>query len=380
MAPLATCAGNSGACAKQWTPSRRRRAFDLPLRAAICGMAQPEQALGLIQSAEEQVRDQPQMLLAQAQAQQALGDLDAAVETLDALQRQSPDSGTPYLLLADLHAKRGDANAMEQALIAGATINPASGLLPSVLNNGLALYKEPAPKLALLDRLIEATKADPRLTAVKAELLVEQRQYGRAAQLMREMSSLYPSNAGVMRKLVGVLRAGQEDERARQVLQAWTAQHPADLVAALMLAQLQAELGNVDEARELLEGLAASEPALRSNPLIQNNLAWLLRDSDPAQARAYAERALLGDPSSAAIMDTLGSLLVESGELDRALTLLEAAHRAEPRDATIGFHYAIALAHAGRKVEARVLLLDLVDKRFPEQQAARALLAELDGP
>ena len=357
----------------------REARFRLALARSHLRHGSPEQARILIQSAAEQMRNQPEMLLLQAQAQQALGDLDAAVETFDALQLQSPDSGTPNLLLAGLHAKRGDSSAMEQALIAGAKIDPASALLPSALNNGLAMYKDPARKLALLDRLIEATNADPRLTVAKADLLVEQRQYGPAAELMWEMRGLYPRNAGVMRKLVGVLRAGQADERAQQVLQAWIARNPGDLVAAVMLAQIQAELGNADEARELLEGLAASEPALRSNPLILNNLAWLLRDSDPAQARAYAERALLGDPSSAAIMDTLGSLLVESGDLDRALTLLEAAHRAEPRDATIGFHYAFALANAGRKVEARVLLLDLVDKRFPEQQAAQALLAELDG-
>jgi len=168
------------------------------------------------------------------------------------------------------------------------------------------MFKGPAQTLALLDSLVEATNADPRLIVAKADLLVEHRQYGRAAELMGEMMDLYPRNPGIMRKLVGVLRAGQADERAQQVLRAWIEQNPGYLVAAVMLARVRSELGNADAARELLEGLAASEPALRANPLILKNLAWLLRDTDPGQARAYAERTLIGDPSSAAIKDTLG--------------------------------------------------------------------------
>jgi predicted Zn-dependent protease len=144
-----------------------------------------------------------------------------------------------------------------------------------------------------------------------------------------------------------------------------------------MLAQVQAELGQEEAALALLEGLMAADPAFQSDPLILNNVAWLLREREPERALGLAERALRSDPSSAAVKDTLGILLVRVGEIDRGAELLRQAHSDEPTDPTIGFHYALALSKLDRPAEARAMLLGLVGKDFPEQTEARALLAAL---
>jgi predicted Zn-dependent protease len=255
---------------------------------------------------------------------------------------------------------------------------PQSPLLLPALDRGQALYKDLRQKLALLDRLLVATDSNPRLVATKADFLVELGEYSRAQGLMRELFERYQHDAGVMRKLVGVQRAGNANDEAEQVLEAWLMEHPQDAVASVMLAQVQAELGKTAEARGELERLMESQSTLRSDPLILNNLAWLLRDSDPQRARKYAERALRSDPDSAAIKDTLGYLLVRAGELYRGADLLREANRARPTDPTIGFHYAEALARLDRDAQARVVLLGLLDKEFPELEAARALLAQLE--
>lgn len=352
--------------------------FRLTLARSYLNNGSPEQARILVQSAPEPMRRQPQLMLIQGQAQAAMGDLDAAVETFEALRLESPESATPHFLLAAVHAERGSLSAMEDALVTAATMAPESPLLLPALDRGRALYKDPRQEATLLDRLLVATDANPRLVATKADFLAELGEHARAEALMRGLFELYPDDAGVMRKLVSVQRAGNAAASAEDVLQRWLERHPEDAVASVMLAQVRAELGKTGEARAELERLMESDAALRSDPLILNNLAWLLRDSDPDRARRYAERALRSDPDSAAIKDTLGYLLVRGGDLYRGIDLLREANQARPTDPAIGYHYADALARLDRDAQARMVLLGVVDKDFPEQEAARALLARLE--
>jgi putative PEP-CTERM system TPR-repeat lipoprotein len=349
----------------------------LALARSYLGNGMPEQARLLAQAAPEQMRREPELLLAQGQAQAATGDLDSAEATFKELLRKAPDSATPHYLLAAVHAKQGNAPAMTSALVTGASLAPDSPLLRAVLEQSRTLYTDPAKRLALFDRLLAVTDADPRLLAAKADLLVELGQFGRAQRLMRALLGRYPDDAGVMRKLVGVQRAGNAGAAAEGVLREWLAGHPEDAVASVMLAQVQAELGQEEAALALLEGLMAADPAFQSDPLILNNVAWLLREREPERALGLAERALRSDPSSAAVKDTLGILLVRAGEIDRGAELLRQAHSDEPTDPTIGFHYALALSKLDRPAEARAMLLGLVGKDFPEQTEARALLAAL---
>ncbi|WP_295885642.1 XrtA/PEP-CTERM system TPR-repeat protein PrsT [uncultured Thiohalocapsa sp.] len=353
--------------------------FLLALAQSYLRNGTPERARLLVQSAPERLRERAEMMLVLGQAQASVGDLDAALETFQALLLKTPESATPNFLLAALYAERKNRPAMEEALLEGATKAPDSPLLRSALAAGKTLYKDPALRLSLLDRLLRVTDNAPRLVAAKADLLVEYGDHARAERLMRGLLMRYPDDFGVLHKLVEIQLAGNAQPAAEEVLTAWLERHPDDVTARVMLAQVQAELGRDAAARELLEGLMASDPALASDPLLLNNLAWLLRETDPEQALKYAERAYRDEPGSAAVKDTLGNLLVHAGELQRGLGLLEQAARAEPTNATIGFHYAEALAMAERDAEARVVLLNLLDKDFPERSAARALLKRLGG-
>ena len=76
-------------------------------------------------------------------------------------------------------------------------------------------------------------------------------------------------------------------------------------------------------------------------------------------------------------MDTLGMALVRGSNLDRGLGLLDDARVADLTDATIAYHYADALIRADRGPAARLILLELVSKPFPEL-AGSAGTAESD--
>jgi predicted Zn-dependent protease len=112
-----------------------------------------------------------------------------------------------------------------------------------------------------------------------------------------------------------------------------------------------------------------------------NNLAWLLGERGDARAVTYGERARAADPTNPAIADTLGWLYLQAGEANRALPLLDEAHRGLPKDPEVAYHWATALAEAGDTQRALEALQRLVQSApsFRSRNAALARIRDLGG-
>jgi Flp pilus assembly protein TadD len=84
-------------------------------------------------------------------------------------------------------------------------------------------------------------------------------------------------------------------------------------------------------------------------------------------------------PKAPAIQDTYGWALFKSGKTDKALELLAEAARGMPGNAEVQYHYAAALAAAGRKSEALPFARKAVAGALPPAVRADAtrLLAEI---
>ena len=111
-----------------------------------------------------------------------------------------------------------------------------------------------------------------------------------------------------------------------------------------------------------------------------NNIAWLQqRQGNYAKGLKYAERANQIVPDNPNVMDTLGWLLVQKGETNRGLVLLQEARVKAPHIPDIHYHMAVALHRAGRNDEARKELDRLLKsgREFPEIEEARALHDQL---
>jgi Flp pilus assembly protein TadD len=77
-------------------------------------------------------------------------------------------------------------------------------------------------------------------------------------------------------------------------------------------------------------------------------------------------------------MDTLGWILVERNQLDRALPLLQKAVTLSPQAGDIRFHYAAALSKKGDKAQARKELeAALAGPAFASGNEARSMLSQL---
>jgi Flp pilus assembly protein TadD len=165
-------------------------------------------------------------------------------------------------------------------------------------------------------------------------------------------------------------------EKAVGVLSDWLRQTPDDTKTRHVLASSYLGMKRYDDA--IQQYLALSEENA-DNPVVLNNLAWLYQQKEDTRAIEFAERAYALAPKSAAIVDTLGWILVDNGQYARALELLRKATVLAPQESEIRYHLAVALHRAGRSDDARRELQEILrlGKDFASAVEARDLLRSL---
>ena len=164
---------------------------------------------------------------------------------------------------------------------------------------------------------------------------------------------------------------GRKQDATERMLQ-WLKQHPRDAAARIYLASAlmsaQDYAGAAAQYEKIIEADAGNVVAL-------NDLAWSLQQVKDKRALAFAERAYKLAASNPAVNDTLGWVLMEQGQHERALPLLKLASEAAPNASEIRFHYATALMKTGDKPAARRQLERLLaDKSFARHGEVRALM------
>jgi Flp pilus assembly protein TadD len=152
--------------------------------------------------------------------------------------------------------------------------------------------------------------------------------------------------------------------------------HPEDNAIRMSLATYLQQEGHQDAAIEEYLLILGKQP---ENITALNNIAWLYQQEGSEKGVAYAEHAYEIAPQRPEVVDTLGWLLLQNGQQQRGLVLLQEAVTKAPHSAEIRYHMAVALAKAGRDDEARTELERILekDKNFSQTVEARKLLDQL---
>jgi len=165
-----------------------------------------------------------------------------------------------------------------------------------------------------------------------------------------------------------------------QALRQWLANNPRDAAIRMQLAAALQQVGDNASAILELQRVLADVPAGHPlRPIALNNLAILYAKRTDPKALEAARAAYASAKDMPAVQDTYGWLLLQRGEVQEALPILEAAATKSPQIAEVRFHHAAALARAGNQSHARMLLEDvlLTDEKFEGRQEAERLLATL---
>ena len=165
-------------------------------------------------------------------------------------------------------------------------------------------------------------------------------------------------------------------EQGEVRLQDWLQGHPDDAVVRLYLADAQLKAAKYPAAIQHYQLILKGQP---ENIVALNNLAWAAQQNKDPRAIEYAEKAYALKPDNAAVVDTLGWMLVEQDKLPRGLELLQKAVSLAPDMPEIRYHLVQALLKSGDKLTAREELERVLSggAKFPQEAEAAELLKTL---
>ena len=190
---------------------------------------------------------------------------------------------------------------------------------------------------------------------LEGDIHMAQDDYPAAVAAYRQAHSRSPSVQTAL-LLNHAQRAAGATEDALSTLRNWLAVEPDEQVIRLQLAMQLEQAGQLADAREEYERVLEQDP---NNLIVLNNLAWLLREQAPQRALELAETALTLGAERPEILDTVGWLLVHSGQHERGLRLLQQAAMLAPHLPLIRYHQALAYEQAERYAEALNVLAEV---------------------
>ncbi|MBI3344805.1 MAG: PEP-CTERM system TPR-repeat protein PrsT [Gammaproteobacteria bacterium] len=336
----------------------------------------PSKALEVSQAASRAHPDDLGLLEVRGLAYLMTGDAGNALGNFKYIVQLRPDSADANFYLSTAHAALNDAAATRTALLQALKLQPSHPRAKAALAR-LNLNEGKLDEALRLSRELQQESQDsPEGMGIEAEIYLRQKDYPKAIQVVEAAVKKFPEQDALVFALARTRWAAGDKKGGLANVLDWQKSHPDDIRAPVFLGGAYLELGREQEAIAAFEAILKKTP---NDPKSLNNLAWLLRKSEPARALELAEKANKVKPDDFSMLDTLGWLEVEQGKTKQGLEKLQKAFELAPDVPLVHYHYASALAKAGEKALARRELERLLSsgKKFPEETEARALLKQL---
>jgi putative PEP-CTERM system TPR-repeat lipoprotein len=334
-----------------------------------------KKALTVVQEAMARFPDRPEILDVAGRVLQLTGDTNQALAIYGKLAALLPGMPQPYLRMAEIQIAEKNKDAARSSLTKGLALQPDS--LP--MHRAMIMLDVDAGRMPeALARARDLQKSQPKEVAgylLEGDIQVAQKAWPQAAAAYRGGLKVAAS-ADLTGRLYAVLIADGKQAEAKQVADAWIKANPKDAGFRLFLADTANKRKDYPAAVAQYRALLGIQP---NNPAVLNNLAWSLGRMGDPKAIEYAEQANKLAPNQPAIMDTLGHLLVEQGNVDRGLDLLGKALALAPQNPEIRLNLAKGLLKAGKKAEAKQELdtLAKLGDKFSGQAEVSELLKGL---
>lgn len=333
---------------------------------------EPAKALNVAQQAVALQPNDPRALESLARAQQASGANQQAVATLNRLVGLQPQSPQPLILLADAHLAAKEDGVAEQVL------NRALGLQPDLAEAHqrlIAIQLSRGDRDAALRTIRTVQKQRPDFAQgyiLEGDVLSQAGRWADAAVAFRKALDL-GKTAEVVSKLHASLMRIDRGAEAVRVMNDWLKAEPKDLVARGYMAERALADKRYPDAARLFKLMHELAP---DNALVLNNLAWSAAQAKDPKALEYAERALALAPDNPVVLDTVGVIQVDQGQVAKGLANLERAVSMSPDLVPLQLNLAKAYIKLDRKSDARKIL-DVLMPKLKADTPAHAEAAQL---
>ncbi len=334
----------------------------------------PAEALALINK-DQNAANSVDLLGAKAAAQIALDQKDQARDTYGQILKLDPSALGARRALESLLLQTGDYEHARNLIKEGMAASPRNYQLyqdyamVDLKASGVDAAVATAKQLQEQDRDFQQARA------LIGDIYMAANRPADAVRAYQDALTAAPSEMLVGRLDVALSRSGQSDA-AIKMLSDWVAQHPVDVAATEQLAEIYIALRRYDEAVASLQRVLEKKP---HDPVALNNLAWVYQQQGDKRAEGLAQQAYILSPGGQTA-DTLGWILVSSGNVAQGMPLLRQAVSQAGNDPRILYHFAVALKDTGKRDEAIKMLNAVVANKgeFGEKAEAQKLLDELN--
>ena len=329
-------------------------------------------ALNVAQQMEAQFPTNSQVVDIVAGVRLQSGDPAGAAAGFRSLIQRVPESAPLFGRYAFYQRQAGDLEGARTSLRKAIALDPVG-----------VRYMGDLVKLDYDDKGVDGALATANSFAAKqpaladllaSEVLLSAKRVPEAMAVLTHAHQDHPISATEVSLANLTYGSGKRDE-AKALLQTWIKGHDSDVAARLALANMLLSEGNNDGAQAIYEQIREMSP---NNVMALNNLAWIYAKKRDPRAPDLARLAYRISPSPQT-EDTLGWVLMGTGDSGKALTYLKDAGAAMPNDATVQYHLAAALKATGDTAKARSVLEQALktDANFDGKEDAQKLLDEL---
>jgi tetratricopeptide (TPR) repeat protein len=329
-------------------------------------------------------------LLARGTAQMQLGNAAGAKADFEAARDASPNDPTAYnnLAIVAMTQKKSDeaVSNWENALkLDGANFTALSGMI------GMFAADQQYDKgHARIDQAINVYPNNASLHFLKAQIYGYQHNREGAEAELRKTLELDPNYVGAYSALGALFINFHQEDRAIAEYQKIIERRPDNPAAYTMIGMLEDARKNYDAAANHYKKALEIDP---NAAIPANNLAWLYAVTGKGnldEAVKMAQGVVQRNPNVAGFVDTLGWVYYKknlfaaaSEQLQKAVTLDEAASKAANGSPSASYHYHLGMAlkakgdnqGAKRELEASVRLSEKAP--FADLEEAKKTLASL---
>jgi cellulose synthase operon protein C len=323
-------------------------AIALGLIQALIAKKDWDDGLSTIRDMQVRLPNEPRLFAMRGEVELQKGAFKDAVVSLQRLAELQPQDPAAKRDLAVAQDKAGD---LPGAI---ASIGEARKLDPN--NIGLAAeeirllgLRNPDDAVAAAQRLAQQMPDQPAAQALEGDYLISLKRPADSKAAYQKAFQTHPSIILAERISASNLRDGKPAE-AGKILNDWATAHPDDIPAKFAVANFALGQKDYPTAKVKYEALLTGDHA--NDPLILNNLAVIYQKSSDPRALEFAKKAHIVAPTNAAIGDTLGWIMVKTGDTAGGLKFLQQAQTASPNDPDMLYHLAFALDASGKKTEA----------------------------